>query len=614
MCGIAGFINLNGEPASIVTAKRMTALQRHRGPDDDGIRLFSLTSGRSAEVMPGQLTAVESYDGALGFNRLKVLDLTPCGHQPMTSANGDVIIAFNGEIYNAFDFRPELESAGYRFHSRTDTEVVLHLYEHFGLAGVLERLNGMFAFVIVDLRRREVLMVRDPFGIKPFYWTVAGSALLFGSEAKSFLAHPCFRAEVAAEHLDEFLAFRSVAGGPSLLKGVTQLPPGSYLKLKNGRLATERYGSSPECAENEDWSEARAVDEVDQALRASVESQVRCDVKVGCQLSGGIDSSLVAVFARRHLGANLPAFSVVFDDPRFSEQPWMEQAAATAGAAPHFCTFTPDLFNETLRRATWHMDQPISHPNSLGIWLLARHARPHVTVLLSGEGADEVFGGYSRFSYANRRSEATDAYINASRLQPPERLRELRPDMSLGAAMAKRRDIYEQGQGSPLDRRLAYERQTHLVDLLVRQDKMTMAHAVENRVPFLDRRVVALARRLPSRLLVREAAARVTHPARATKLVLKLLARRFFGDAFVYRQKSGFALPLAEYFASRPFVALMEEQILPSMAQRGLVDAAAVRRRWQAMTGARQEAAESFWITVALELWAQQFLDGRHAG
>ena len=636
MCGIAGYLNLDGAPAAIGTVAQMADLQRHRGPDDHGIRLFSLARGTSIEPLPGDTVVEENYEGAVGFNRLKILDLTRCGHQPMTSSNGQIIIGFNGEIYNAFDFRAELERAGYRFRSRTDTEVILYLYEHFGLEGMLERLNGMFAIVIVDLRNRELLMIRDHLGVKPFYWTVAGTSLLFGSEAKSFLAHPAFTAEVDAAHLDEYLGFRYVAGEESMLKGVAQLRPGHYLRVKSGRITTQRYWSVPDRVEKAPLSGSDAVDQMEQQLRDSVRSQLQSDVKVGCQLSGGIDSSLVAVLARSHFDADMETFSVVFDDPKFSEQKWISQAAAAARAESHHTTFTPSVFFENLEQASWHMDQPMGHPNSLGIWLLAREARKRVTVLLSGEGADEVLGGYSRFYYANLRpqlgpwvpalrhlpgvgrrlerdmgGDAVGAFINASRFQDPGEVSDLRPGASLEAAVGRRRAIFEEGSGAHLDRCLKYEMQTYMVDLLVRQDKMTMAHSVENRVPYLDKNLVAFARALPPRCLVSDSLWLAARPSRSTKVILKSLARRFFDDEFVYRQKSGFPLPLSQYFESPAFQALMEEQLLPAMSQRGWMDAGAVRRRWKGVSRSSQGASESLWIAIALELWAQQFLDGR---
>lgn len=629
-------MNLNGAPAAIDVVARMTELQRHRGPDDQGIRLFSLSKGASVEPAAGETTAGGLYEGALGFNRLKILDLTECGHQPMVNGDGQVILAFNGEIYNAFDFRPELERAGYRFRSRTDTEVILYLYEHFGLEGMLERLNGMFAIVIVDLRRRELLMIRDHLGVKPFYWAVAGPTLLFGSEAKSFLVHPAFEPEIDAEHLDEYLGFRYVAGEQSLLKGVAQIRPGHYVRVKAGVVRTHRYWSVPDQPEKIDLSNVVALDELDHLLRDSVRSQLQSDVRVGCQLSGGIDSSLITVLARSHFDADMETFSVVFDDPKFSEQQWISQAAAVARAESHASTFTPSFFFDTLAQASWHMDQPISHPNSLGIWLLARDARKRVTVLLSGEGADEVFGGYSRFYYANLRptlgpwlpvlrylpgiggrlerdlgGDPAGGFINASRFQALEQVRTIRPGANLDSAVGRRRAILEEGTGEHLDRCLKYEMQTHLADLLVRQDKMTMAHSVENRVPFLDKHLVGFARSLPSRHLVSDSLMLLARRSRSTKIVLKSLARRFFDDAFVYRQKSGFALPLGHYFASPAFEVLMEEQLLPGMARRDWINAGAVRRQWKSLSRSSQAAGEALWIAIALELWAQEFMDGR---
>jgi asparagine synthase (glutamine-hydrolysing) len=223
MCGIAGFFNLTGAPADPVTLLRMTDVQRHRGPDDQGFRLFSLATGTSIELPAGDVSSRSEFPGALGFNRLKILDLSECGHQPMANHDGSVLLAFNGEIYNAFDYRRELEASGYRFRSRTDTEVILYLYEKYGLDGMLERLNGMFAIVLVDLRSREIHIARDHFGIKPFYWAMAGATVLFASEAKSFLSHPAFQPELDAAHVDEYLSFRFIAGEQSLLKGVRQV-------------------------------------------------------------------------------------------------------------------------------------------------------------------------------------------------------------------------------------------------------------------------------------------------------------------------------------------------------------------------------------------------------
>jgi asparagine synthase (glutamine-hydrolysing) len=601
MCGIAGFVNLDGAPADASVLGAMTDLIRHRGPDDRGTLCLSLCGG-----IP---------DTALGFHRLKILDLSARGHQPMTSPDGSIALLFNGAIYDAFDYKGELERDGYRFRTGTDTEVILALYERRGLERMLERLNGMFAIVIVDTRRGVVHLLRDRVGIKPLYWAQCGTTVLFASEAKAFLAHPAFRAEIDPAEVDELLAFRYVAGEASLLKGMRHVQPGHRLTITPDGVREARYWSIPDHLEKLPLSREDAVDRLDLLLGRSVQSQLRSDVNVGCQLSGGVDSSLVTVLARSH-SANLPAFSIVFDEPQFSEERWIVAAAATADADSQRFTFDEAAFIGALDAASWHMDQPISHPNSLALWLLARRSREHATVLLSGEGADELFGGYARFYDAQaaansscrpRVHELVDTFIRASQFHSEARLSKLRPGANLRPAIEKRRALFQDGDGDHLSNCLKYDMRTHLVDLLVRQDKMMMAHGVENRVPFLDRQVIEFARALPAEHLVEPS---LPGGVPGTKIVVKELARRSFDAAFVYRRKSAFNLPLAQYFRSGPFVALMEDRLLPGMASRGLVDVSVVRRWWRRALSA-PSTTEGFWIPVALELWAQQVIDGR---
>ena len=568
MCGIAGFVNLDGAPADARVLAAMTGLVRHRGQDDRGELCVSLRGGVA--------------DTALGFQRLSILDLSMRGHQPMTAADGSIAILFNGEIYNAVDYAPELERDGYRFRSRSDAEVIAALYERHGIDGLTERLEGMFAIVIADTRRGVVHLVRDRFGIKPLYHAQCGQAVLFASEAKAFLGHPAFRAEIDHGEIDEVLAFRYVAGENTLLKAVRHVPPGHRVTVASGGVTSTRYWTIPD--QSDPRSPVNAVDRLGDLLRSSVTSQLRSDVKVGCQLSGGIDSSLVTILA------GTDAFSIVFDEPKFSEEQWIVTAAATAKAASHRVMFDADAFVDALDAASWHMDQPISVPNSMALWLLAKRARDDVTVLLSGEGADELFAGYRRFSDA---PADPDAFIRATQFHSDARLRKLRPEANTQPALAKRRALFAEGGGDHMANCVKYEMQTHLVDLLLRQDRMMMAHAVENRVPFLDRQVVEFARSLP-----------VT-PGKA---IVKDLARRYFDDAFVDRRKSGFNLPLGQYFRAPRFIELMEDRLLPGMASRGLVDATVVRRWWRRALSA-PSTTEGFWIPVALELWAQQFLD-----
>ena len=451
MCGIAGFVNLDGAPADASVLEAMTDLIRHRGPDDRGALCLSLRGG-----IP---------DTALGFHRLKVLDLSARGHQPMTSPDGSTALLFNGEIYDAFDCKAELERDGYRFRTGTDTEVILALYERRGLDRMLERLDGMFAIVIVDTRCGVVHLLRDRIGIKPLYWAQRGTTVLFASEAKAFLAYPAFRAEIDPAEVDELLAFRYVAGEATLLKGVRHVQPGHRLTITPDGVREARYWSIPDHPEKLRLSREDAVDRLDHLLGRSVQSQLRSDVNVGCQLSGGVDSSLVTVLARSH-SATLSAFSIVFDEPQFSEERWILAAAATARADSHRFVFDEAAFIGALDAASWHMDQPIGHPNSLALWLLARRSREHATVLLSGEGADELFGGYARFCDAHaaangscrlRGHELADTFIRASQFHSEARLSKLRPAANLRPAIEKRRALFQEGHGDGLSNCLKYK-------------------------------------------------------------------------------------------------------------------------------------------------------------
>ena len=589
MCGIAGFVNRDGAPADAEVLNAMTSLIRHRGPDDRGTLRVSLRGG-----IP---------DTALGFQRLKILDLSARGHQPMIGADGSTALLFNGEIYDALEQRAELERDGYRFRSDTDTEIILALYERVGLEPALERLDGMFAIVIADSRRGVVHLVRDRIGVKPLYWAQCGTTVLFASEAKAFLAHPAFRAEIDTAEVDELLAFRYGAGETSLLKGVRHVRPGHCLTITPESVRERRYWSVPDYPEKLQVSREEAVDRLGQLLGSSVHAQMRSDVPVGCQLSGGVDSSLVTVEAGSHHEAGLSAFSIVFKEPRFSEEPWILTAAATANVDSCRFVFDEAAFIGALDAASWHMDQPIGHPNSLALWLLARRSREQATVLLSGEGADELFGGYARFV----DDHDVETFVRATQFHSEARLSKLRPTAKLQPAIERRRALFLEGHADHLSNCVKYEVRTHLVDLLVRQDRMTMAHGVEVRVPFLDRRVIEFARALPSEHLVGPLP---PNAVRTGKIVVKELARRSFDAEFVYRRKSAFNLPLAQYFRSASFVELMEDRLLPGMASRGLVDVDVVRRWWRRALSA-PSTSEGFWIVVALELWAQQFIDRR---
>jgi asparagine synthase (glutamine-hydrolysing) len=639
MCGIAGFYSFHGAPADRNTLKNMLALQRHRGPDDHGMRLFCLNEGRSAAVGNGSSQHdASTFPGALGFNRLSILDLSHQGHQPMANSDQTIFLAFNGEIYNAFDYVKELRSHGFVFRSQTDTEVVLYLYEQYGFAGMLERLNGMFSIVIVDLKRREINIARDHFGIKPFYWCQVGHVLLFASEVKSFLAHPAFHPEIDTAKLDEYLTFRYCSGDRHLLKGVQQLRPGHWLRIGEDGITIRRYWEIPDNNDKADLPEREAIDKFDCLLRKSVQRQLLADVKIGCQLSGGTDSSIVSLLARSHFNADMDTFSIIFDDPAYSEERWISRAAIAANASSHRYILTSDAFVSALSAATWHLDQPLNHPNSIGIYLLAKNARSLVTVLLSGEGADELMGGYGRYFDALLKpalqpftpilqrlpfcgrdvrrkfgiANDIESFITASAYANPLDLKKVKPNFDVREVLELRREIFNEGHSDPLSNYLKFDMQTYMVDLLVRQDKMTMAHSLENRVPFLDLELVDFVRSLPADYLVKAASPALYFSERSknTKIILKKLAERTFGKDFVYRPKEGFGLPLASFFATEKFGQIMNDRLIPGMIKRGLFCEEAIKTHWS-NARLQKSVPETLWILIAFEMWAETFVDNR---
>lgn len=639
MCGIAGFYHLGGAPASPHAILRMIAAQRHRGPDDWGAVLFSLRSGQQTALgRETPSTPPPGLEGALGFARLSILDLSAAGHQPMWTRGGRLGIAFNGEIYNAFDHRARLEAEGVAFHSRTDTEVILALHERYGWDGMLERIEGMFTICLVDLDAREIRIARDPFGIKPLYWAETDGTVLFASEAKAFLQFPGFRPELDEARLDEFLSFRYCAAPRHLLRGVRQLEPGCYLRVRPEGVASVRYYSLPDAAPDPDLTPARSVDLLEQHLSRSVRMQLLSDVPVGCQLSGGIDSSVVTLFAAGERGAVTESFSILLDDPSLNEQRWVDQVARQTGVQKNQYLLDANGFFDRLPAAVRHLDEPLAHVNSVGIYRLTEGARARVKVLLSGEGADELLGGYTRFLYlhahagiaaalplvrlvprgfarrmarkfATLGSDPVGWFVSQTAAHPAHVLR-IRRDAHPEAGQEERRALFERTSGSLLDRSLAYELSTYLVNLLVRQDKMTMAHSVENRVPFLDRALVAAVRTMPSAALVQARLHLRGIRAHGTKLALKRLAARHFGRSFAYRGKIGFALPLRAYLSTPRFDRMMVDEVLPGVRRRGLIDANALERMWRALARpSAPDSAEFVWSAVAFELWAQAVLD-----
>src|SRR5262245_39670928 len=379
MCGIAGFVESPetrapfGADESRTLIHRMCSVIRHRGPDDEGVL-----------VEPGL---------ALGMRRLSIIDLST-GHQPIHNEDRTIWIVFNGEIYNFPELRRELEAAGHRFYTSTDTEVIVHAYEQWG-ADAIRRLRGMFGLAIWDARSRSLLVARDRIGIKPLYYAAVNDRLYFGSELKSLLEPADVRRDLDADALDHYLSFLYTPRDGSIFKAIRKLPPGHLMTWTNGTLAVDEYWRLP-ADETYRGSEADAVRDLRAVLRDAVQSHLMSDVPLGAFLSGGIDSSLVVGLMSETSGTRVKTFSIGFDEPAFDELEHARRVAQHFGTDHHEFVVRPDAVS-ILDRLVAHFDEPFADPSAIPTWYVSEMARQHVTVVLSGDGGDELFGGYDRY-------------------------------------------------------------------------------------------------------------------------------------------------------------------------------------------------------------------------
>jgi asparagine synthase (glutamine-hydrolysing) len=630
MCGLAGYINFDGKPVEHNRVMlEMLRLQKHRGPDDSGILAIN-TAGRQIKELETNEAVVSTNQAnmVLGFNRLSILDLSENGHQPMLGADGKVALMMNGEVYNAFDFKDDLEAKGYRFRSRTDTEIVLNLYLEYGFDAMIKMLNGMFAIVLLDLRQGSLFLGRDRFGIKPLYVLQTPGRLAFSSEIKSFRALPDFHFELEKDHLDEFLLFRNLIHR-TLYKNIVNLTPGEYwhYTFSGDKKETTYYDVSEEGL-NLIPAELSAA-KLAGSLEQSVNRQLISDVKLGCQLSGGVDSSLVSYYANKHLeNGNLASVSVVFDNPRFSEKQYIDYVATELQLKSYQFLMQADYYISSLEEATWHFENPLNHPNTIGIYLLSAEARKHVTVLLSGEGADETMAGYARFSQQNsglfskqfiiKLKQNRGALSNFLKYYFNDDLRmlmssafsslnvsqSLMPSFSYTKATTARQDIANSIADAGINKHRKYEIKTFLPDLLMRQDKMSMAHSIENRVPFLDNEFVTTALSLNEQELINYYKGK-----REEKLILKRLCAGVFSEEFSFRPKMGFGIPLREFMNTSIFKQKFNDLWLPGIKSRGIFKADKVEEWLNNIDGIAPDKLDGLWQMASFEIWALQFID-----
>lgn len=630
MCGFTGFYNFSSQLETNNHAIReMIAIQKHRGPDDSGIVGIN-TNNKNYETIGVDVEAnfQSSKNLLFGFNRLSILDLSPNGHQPMISPDEQVILMMNGEVYNAFDFKDELIQKGHTFKSTSDTEIALHLYLEYGMDGMISKLNGMFAFAIYDFKLETLFLARDRFGIKPLYILQEDNRLAFASEMKSFKKLPNFKFEADYTNLDEFLLFRNGINA-TLFKNIRNCKPGTYLSVKNQKISTHTFydindeGLRPIPTSN-------SYTELKKALKKSVHSQMISDVKLGCQLSGGVDSSLVTYYAAQNVAkGNLETVSITFKDPKFSEEKYIDFVAEKLSLQAHKYEMESAYYFDVIEKAIWHFEQPLNHPNTIGIYLLSQEAKKKVTVLLSGEGADEALAGYNRFIEAKENKIFTKSFfgglkrnrknifdylgyaldsekkmIMATAFGSIATAKALRPSFQLDKAIADRSATLKGLKGALNLRQRKYELLTYLPDLLMRQDKMSMAHSIENRVPFLDNEIVSVALNLQENVLL------AYHKQKLeTKKVLKDIATDKFGESFAYRDKMGFGIPLREFMSSKVFQERWNDTIAPSIEKRAVFEVQEVSKWVSNIATATSDQLDAIWLMFGFEIWAKQYLE-----
>ena len=637
MCGIVAIVSSNPQKVpSAEMIQRMNDSLVHRGPDGEGMKLFRRGT-----------TAV-----GLGHRRLSIIDIEG-GGQPMSNEDGTIWITYNGEIYNHVLLRSELAALGHRFRTRCDTEAIIHAYEEWG-AECVHRLRGMFAFVIWDHRRQRAFAARDRLGIKPFYYVHRGDMLLCASEVKALLASGWHPAELHWEAVPEHVTLGYLAGDATLFRGIKKLLPGHRLTWEDNKLTVSQYWDVP-LPEPRRPAKRRGelVEEFRRLFRESVRLRLMSDVPLGVFLSGGLDSSAIAATMAEFMSEPVKTFSVGFESDYYSEFDFAREVASAIGADHHEVVLKPDDAFADLPRLIWHEDEPIRNASSVALYHVSRLAADHVKVVLTGEGSDELFAGYERYwatlfnwrwgsiyhrlvpGWLHRRCIAgtfwkwplpfsirkkiSHTFLNHS-LRPqemvfdnfhaifPPRIHQQLFDPSAWAAV-KHVDPYRdtmrlydgRTSGDRLDQLLYTDQKTYLVELLMKQDAMSMAASIESRVPFLDHQLVEFAARVPGSHKIRGCSG---------KYLVKHAMRDMLPKSILTRKKMGFPVPLNQWFR-RGFDRIVRSALTSRQARsRGVFHQPFVEGLLAEHAHGVRDHAEALWTVLNFELWARIFIDG----
>jgi asparagine synthase (glutamine-hydrolysing) len=615
MCGFIGVISKGDTgPFPEKTLRRMSAMIKHRGPNDSGF----FTHGDWL---------------SLAFRRLSILDLSPKGHQPMLSGDGRHVIVYNGEIYNFKELRTELEQKGCSFFSGTDTEVALAAYREWG-EKCLNKFTGMFAFIIVDLPQKRAFIARDQLGIKPLFFLEDSRYLIFTSEIKALLPYKELQPEPVS--YNEYLVFRSVPGRRTMFKDVFNLQSGHYIKWERGDTEERCYHSIPDTIKpDEKKSFGDACEEAETRLRESVDLHLRSDVELGVQLSGGVDSSLVTAMAAERMSKKLHTFSISFAETGYDESEWQGRVSKRYGTEHHDYPMTEELFMEFLKRSVWHYEHPLNDPNTVAAYYLSFRARDYITVMLSGEGADESFMGYARFNRDSIRTLRLRTWLHNNptarrllkRIWPVRKGRALfditeydppmyvltYADLEVVADFLKgsdsemefRHGATKAARGDALKAAILQDEICDLAQWFWRADRMGMASSMELRVPFCTPQMFELANSLSYNVKVKDG---------MRKAVLKKVAEKYIDREQIYRKKIGFGIPVDTWLKrdgvyKRFFERTMDPSKLPASPG---VDFGHFERLYSDYrTGKLREVSSGFlWTYFNFEIWSGMFFRG----
>jgi asparagine synthase (glutamine-hydrolysing) len=616
MCGIAGIVEFYDRSCGVGDLLKMVAIQHHRGPDG---------------------AAYYHHENVfLGHNRLRIIDLSDAAIQPMTNEDGTLWLVFNGEIYNFRELREELLRQGHRFKSRSDSEVLVHLYEEKGHS-MVEDLNGIFAFALFDLKASTLFLARDHFGIKPLYFSHTAHRFVFASEIKALLAAGVEK-KIDAEAFHETLIFTQVAGRRTLFQSVQRLLPGETLSLEigSGRATRRRYWT-PRILE--ETTTADAVERIHDCLVRAVRRQLVADVPVGTICSGGIDSSLISALASREMTGQVDTYVIEVEDPRFNEVRYANLVSAHIRSHHHILKTCPVHADSMLPLAIWLHDEPLCHGNSIPILQISLLAKDQVTVLLSGEGADEMYGGYG-----HQKSFRTIRRLR--KIVPPSLVRLLEPQswylhswklaralQRIGApdlvdsmvfsaswtspaalshwglpireAWSYRRELAAEAlrlTQDPVLAHMLYDQQTFLQTLLDRQDKMSMGASIESRVPFLD---------IPLVEATNSMGMAIRHWDGINKWVLREIGRQYLPQEIFSRPKHAFGLPLAEWLRTSGLLAKRSRGLVSGhLVRAGLIPNATMKQVAELWEGGNNTVAGLVWTLVNLEIWWDLFIEG----